>query len=164
MQTAEETVLALLQKIDPFKAVGLDNLGGRFLKDAATELSLPVAQLINLSIKSSLFPEQFKIAKLKPLFKKGPALVPKNYRPISLLPLLSKLFEKIIHMQTQDYLNENNILYKYQSGFRAKHSPDTCLSLLNDKILTGIDNGMLSGMVLIALKKMFDTIDNEIFF
>ena len=67
-------------------------------------------------------------------------------------------------MQTQDYLNENNILYKYQSGFRTKHSTDTCLSLLNDKILTGIDNGMFTGMVLIDLQKAFDTIDHEIFF
>ena len=67
-------------------------------------------------------------------------------------------------MQTQDYLNENNILYKYQSGFHAKHSTDTCLSLLNDKILTGIDNGMLTGMVLIDLQNAFDTIDHEIFF
>ena len=66
-QTPEETVLALLQKVDPSKAVGLDNLGGRFLKDGATELSRPVAQLINLSIKSSVFPEQCKIAKLKQL-------------------------------------------------------------------------------------------------
>ena len=68
-------VLALLQKIDPSKAVGLDNLGGRFLKDGATVLSLPVTQLINLSIKSSVFPEQCKIAKLKPHYKKGSALV-----------------------------------------------------------------------------------------
>ena len=107
-QTTEEMVLALLQNIDISKDVGLDNLGGRLLKDGATELSLHVTQLINLSIKSSVFPEQCKIAKLKPLFKKGSALVPKNYRPISLLPLLSKLFEKIIHMKTQDYLNEKN--------------------------------------------------------
>ena len=92
--------------------MGLDNLGDRLLKDGATELSRPVAQLINLTIKSSVFPEQCKIAKLKPHYKKGSALVPKNYRLISLLAH-SKLFEKIIHMQTQDYLNENNILYKF---------------------------------------------------
>ena len=67
-------------------------------------------------------------------------------------------------MQTQDYLNENNILYKYQSGLRTKHATDTCLSLLNDKILTGIDNGMLTGMILIDLQKAFHTIDKEIFF
>ena len=74
------------------------------------------------------------------------------------------MFEKIIHMQTQDNLSENNILYKYQSGFRTKHSTDTCFSQLNDNILTGIDNGMLTGMVLIDLQKAFDTIDHEIFF
>ena len=68
-QTPEETVRALLQKVDPYKAVGLDNLGGRFLKDGTTELSRPVGQLINLSTKSSVFPEQCKIAKLKPLYK-----------------------------------------------------------------------------------------------
>ena len=73
-------VLALLKKIDPYKAVGLDNVGGRFIKDGATELSLPVTQLIHLSIKSSVFPEQCKIPKLKPLYKKGSALEPKNYR------------------------------------------------------------------------------------
>ena len=157
-------VLALLQKIDPSKAVGLDNLGGTFLKDGGTELSRPVAQLINVSIKSSVFPELCKIAKLNPLYKKGSDLVPKNYRPIRLLPLLSKLFEKNIHMQTQVYLNENNILYKYQSGFRTKHSSDTCLSLLNDKILIGTDNGMLTCMILIDLQKAFDTVYHEIFF
>ena len=67
-------------------------------------------------------------------------------------------------MQTNDYLNENNILYKYQSGFRTKHSTDTCLSVLNDKVLAGIDDGMLTGMILIDLQKAFDTIDNAIFF
>ena len=64
-QTPEETVLALLQKVDPSKAVGLDNLGGRLLKYGATELSRPVSQLIYISIKSSVFPEQCKISKLK---------------------------------------------------------------------------------------------------
>ena len=67
-------------------------------------------------------------------------------------------------MQTQDYLNENNIFYKYQSGFRTKHSTDTCISLLNDRILTDIDNGMLTCMILLDLQKYFDTIDHEIFF
>jgi hypothetical protein len=161
--TPEKSILKLLQQIGPSKAVGLGNLGGRFLKDGASELSNPITQLINLSIATSTFPDQCKIAKLKPLYKKSSALEPKNYRPISLLPLISKLFEKIIHMQTQNYLDKNNILYKYQSGFRTKHSTDTCLSVLNDKILTGIDNGLLTGMVLIDLQKAFDTIDHQIF-
>ena len=162
--TSKESILKLLQKIDPSKAIGLDNLGGRFLKDGATELSGPITELVNLSITQSTFPDQCKIAKLKPLYKKGSALEPKNYRPISLLPIISKIFEKIIHNQTVGYLNKNNVLYKYQSGFRTKHSTDNCLSLLNDKILSGTDQGMLTGMILIDLQKAFDTIDHDIFF
>ena len=67
-------------------------------------------------------------------------------------------------MQTEDYLNENNIIYKYQSGFGTKHSTDACRCLLNNNILTGIYNGKLTGMILIDLQKAFDTIDHEIFF
>ena len=110
-----------------------------------------------------MFPEKCKIAKLKPLFKKGNKLEPKNYRPISLLPLVSKIIEKIIHSQTQAYLDSNKILYKFQSGFRSNHSSDTSLSYLNDRLFQGFDKGLFTGMVLIDLQKAFDTIDHDIF-
>ena len=116
-----------------------------------------------MKIKLSTFPEKCKVAKLKPLYKKGSKLEPKNYRPISLLPLISKIFEKIVHNQTQTFLDENKILYKFQSGFRENHSTDTSLSYLNDKILRGFDKGLFTGMVLIDLQKAFDTIDHHIF-
>ena len=74
---------------------------------------------------------------------------PSNYRPISLLPLISKIFEKIVHDQMIDYLVQYNILYKYQSVFRTKHSTDLCLSYLNDKILKDFVNGLFTGMILI---------------
>ena len=119
-------------------------------------------QLFNLSISLSTVPDKSKIAKLKPLYKKGSKTEPKNYRPISLLPLVSKLFEKTVHNQTQQYLQEHKIIYKYQSGFRKHHSTNTCLSHLNNKILEGFDKGMVSGMILIDLQKAFDTIDHNI--
>ena len=156
-------VFNLLQKINPNKSVGIDNLGGRFLKDGAKVLAKSLTQLFNLSIKNSVFPDKCKIAKLKPLYKKGSKTEPQNYRPISLLPLVSKIFEKIVHYQTQDYLDRHKILYTYQSGFRTKHSTDTCLTLLNNKILNGIDKGFLTGMIFIDLQKAFDTINHEIF-
>ena len=87
---------------------------------------------------------------------------PSNYRPIPLLPLISKTFEKIVCDQMIDYLTQYNILYKYQSGFRTKHSTDLCLSYLNDKILKGFDNGLFTGMILIDLQKAFDTVDHNI--
>ena len=76
----------------------------KFLKDGAEVLTVPPWNLVNLSIKQSLFPDQCKIAKLKPLFKKCSKSDPKNYRPISLLPVVSKIIEKIIQIQTQEYL------------------------------------------------------------
>ena len=77
--------------------------------------------------------------------------------------MYQKFFEGIIHSQTQSYLDKHKILYKYQSGFRPKHSTATCLTLINNNILNGIDRGLLTGMILIDLQKAFDTIDHDIF-
>ena len=158
----KEQVLKILSNTKIDKAAGIDCLTGRFLKDGATVLSDPITQICNLSIKTSVVPDKFKIAKLKPLFKKGSSTDPKNYRPISLLPIISKVLEKIIHDQTQSFLRENELLYKFQSGFRSHHSTDFCLSYLTNKIMTGFDSGLLTGMVLIDLQKAFDTIDHDI--
>ena len=79
-----------------------------------------------------------------------------------MLPLISKVIEKVIHDQTSTFLNSKNLLYTYQSGFRKKHSTDFCLSYLNDKILKGFDRGMMTGMILIDLQKAFDTIDHDV--
>ena len=113
---SEETVLKLRQDLDENKDAGLDNLSGKFLKGEATVLAKPVFQICNFSIKHSIFPSDCKIAKLKPLFVKGAKADPKTYLPISLLPLISKIIEKII--QTQSLLDKNDITDRYQSGFR----------------------------------------------
>ena len=143
--------------------MGIGNLGGRFLRDGAKVLAKSITVIFNLLVEKSVFPDECKIAKLKPLYKKGSKLEPKNYRPISLLPIVSKMFEKLVHYQTQNYLDKHGIFYKYQSGFRTKHSTDTCLTLLNNTILNGMDRGFLTGMILIDLQKAFDTIAHEIF-
>ena len=159
---APATILKLLKQLNPAKSAGIDNLTGKFLKEGAPVLASPITDQVNLSISLSFFPDDCKIAKLKPLYKKEAKTKPKNYRPISLLPLLSKIIERIIHNQTQEFLDKNNILYKYQSGFQKHHSTDTCLSYLTDKVKIGFEEGLLTGMVLIDLQKAFDTIDHSI--
>ena len=121
-----------------------------------------VADICNLSISLNKFSSALKLAKVKPIFKKGRKTNVSNYRPISLLPILSRVTEKVVHDQTTKFLNENNIFCKYQPGFRNNHSTDLFLSFLNDKILKGFDNGVYTGMILIGLQKAFDTINHKI--
>ena len=110
-----------MKNCDINKAAGIDDLSGRLVKDGANILTIPITQICNLSIKFSHFRKDCKVAKLKPLFKKDTKRYPKNFRPISLLPIVSKIIEKVIHDQTVIYLTGNNVLYKYQSGFRKNH-------------------------------------------
>ena len=140
----------------------MDNLSGRFLKDGAKVLAKPVTVICNLLITSGKFPDSCKLAKLKPIYKKGSLTEASNYRPTSLLPLISKVIEKVIHNQTSTFLNCRNLVYNYQSGFHKNHSTDFCLSFLSAKILKGFDQGLITGMILIDLQKAVDTIDNDI--
>ena len=87
---------------------------------------------------------------------------PQNYRPISLLPLLSKIIERIVHDKTEEFLSKNKLLYRFQSGFRKNYSANTCLGHLTDKITTGFEKGLFTGTILIDLQKAFDTIDHQI--
>ena len=111
---------------------------GRFFKDGADILAKPVSALCNLSISQGAFPSPCKVAKLKPIFKKGKKTDPSNYRPISLLPVISKIIEKVAHDQTDAFLSDQNILYNYLSGFRGNHSTKICFSFLTDRILKGL--------------------------
>ena len=99
------------------------------------------------------FPNEWKIAKVIPLFKKGSKREPGNYRPISVLPLVSKVFEKIIYYQLHDYLQENRLLNTYQSGFRSMHSTTTALLETTNNWSINIDNGLLMACCLLTLKR-----------
>ena len=101
-------ILQLLKDMNIDKVASIDNLSGKFLKDGANVLTKPIFEVyIHLSIKYSLFPIDCQIAKQKPLSKKESTTLPKNYRPITLLPLISKIIEKVIHDQTQTFVDEN---------------------------------------------------------
>ena len=102
----EDLVLQLLKDMNIDKAAGIEYLSRKFLKDGANITAKPISKICNLSIKYSLFPADCQTAKLKPLFKKGSTTPLKNYRPISLLPLISKIIEKVIHDQTQAFLDK----------------------------------------------------------
>ena len=107
------------------KAARIDQVPSKFLKEGADVLTYPLSRIINLSVQLSVFPEECITAKLKLLFKKGSKTDPKNYRPISLMLLVSRIVEKLMHYQLQDYLKENDLLFKHQSGFEANFSTES---------------------------------------
>ena len=113
-EMSPEKRLSILKGLNPSKAAGIDDLIDKFLKDGAHVLAQPISQLCNLSIKLHSLPRNCKIAKVKPLFKKGSKTNPQNYRPISLLPLLSKIIERIVHDQTEEFLSKNKLRYRFQ--------------------------------------------------
>ena len=149
-------------KIEISKAAGRDRLSGQFLQDAAEILSRPICEIYNLSISCGVFSDACKVVKLKHNYKKGKKTDPSNYRPISLLPIISNVIQRIVHDQTNKFFSENNILYNFQPGFRQNHSTNLCLAHLADKTLKEFDEGLLTGMILIDLQKAFDTINHEV--
>ena len=105
------------------------------------------------SITTGSIPDDLKMARIVPLYKKNSKTHVGNYRPISVLSVISKVFEKVVFMQLSDYLSENRLLYEFQSGFRSSYSTDTCLIHLTDYIKLENDKGNFTGMVLLDLQK-----------
>ena len=104
----------LLRKLKRNKAVGPDDLPPGFLKDIAESIAKPFTHIVNLSLKTSEIPLDFKIANITPLFKSRSVKVTDNYRPISVLPIMSKILEKVVHDQLIRYLEENQLLSNIQ--------------------------------------------------
>lgn len=151
-----------LKQLDTSRATGLDNIPGKFLQDAAGIIAPCVAHIANLAIDTGTFPSEMKSARVIPLHKKGNKLEPGNYRPISILGVLSKTIERLVYAQIYMYFSTNNLMYKYQSGFRRSHSTDTCLLFLTDYIRKEVDEGKFCGMVMLDLQKAFDSVDHNI--
>ena len=135
----ENFVNTELSTLNPNKSYGIDGIKARFLKDASSEIKGPITHIINLSIDTNKVPTEFKYARVKPLFKKGNRNLVENYRPVSILSVVSKILEKAIYVQFEKYLNDHNLLYSQQSGFRSMHSTDTCLIDLMDYFHTNME-------------------------
>ena len=150
-----------LKSIKRTKSTGIDNLPPGLLKDAACNLSAPLAHLINLSLQTGTFPADWKVAKVVPVHKSGSFSSFDNYRPISILPVLSKIIEKAVHRQVMGFLEVNKFLSKFQFGFRPKLSTKLAATLLFDEIRQHVDEGKVVGATFIDLSKAFDTISHS---
>lgn len=159
---SEEFVKKQLSSLNINKSTGLDGIGTRFLKSSVNVIANPITKIINLSISKCKFPQKFKMAKITPIYKKGPKSDRNNYRPISILPVLSKLIEKHITDHLKTFLEENKLLHTQQSGFRTNHSCETALTAVIDNWIEAINNKNLVGTIFLDLTKAFDLVNHSI--
>ncbi|MCG8032729.1 MAG: hypothetical protein JAY75_14385 [Candidatus Thiodiazotropha taylori] len=151
-----------LSALDTTKATGLDGIGPRLLKIAPHILAPSITNIINKSLESGIFPSAWKEAKVSPIHKTGSKDDVNNYRPISILPTLSKIIEKWIQKKLMTFLDKHSLLHKHQSGFRAGHSTESALIRMTDEWLKAINDGKLIGSVMIDFRKAFDLVDHEL--
>jgi hypothetical protein len=158
----EDFVLKELLNLKDGKAVGLDGIGPKLLRLGATALATPLTRILNLSLSSGIFPDEWKTAKVVPIHKKGSLQDRGNFRPVSILSTLSKLLERHVHLAFYDYLKGFNLLHMAQSGFRNLFSCESALLNIVNKWTTAIDNDDMNGVILLDLRKAFDLIDHDI--
>jgi Reverse transcriptase (RNA-dependent DNA polymerase) len=140
-------------------AVGLDEIPLKFIKLILPGIISPIAEIFNKTISSRSFPSAWKFSKIVPVAKvKDPCRL-KDYRPISILPALSKALEKIMKDQIVSFCNERGLLNQFQSGFRSGHSTTTALLKITDDVAMDMDKNLMTILVLLDFSKAFDTVN-----
>lgn len=160
--TDPEEIDKIISNLKSKNSSGHDNINSKLIKVLKNELKVPISVLTNKSISDGIFPDIFKIAKVVPIYKCKNKEEVNNYRPISLLPTLSKILEKIYHKRIYNFLQKNEILYNSQYGFRPKHSTHDAITELITNITDNIEEKITSLSVYLDLSKAFDTIDHNI--
>ena len=157
-----DDISKIIDSLKPKTSCGIDNISCKILKFIKNEIIQPVTLIINQMINTGIFPDKLKLAKIIPLYKKGEKSLVNNYRPVSLLPVLSKVAERVMHNQLISHFNNNNYFYNCQYGFRKYHSTELATLELIDRITTKLDIGQTPINIYLDLSKAFDSLDHKI--
>ena len=159
---SENDVLKVMRKIKTRKASGPDGLHPRYIKSVALIIAKPLTHIINKSIETGNVPHGMKVAKVVPAYKSGSRTKATNYRPISLLTVLTKVIESLVYDQVDRYLSIREILTDNQYGFRKEKSTKGALIRFINTVQKDLDNKKRAAAVYIDLKKAFDTVNHDI--
>lgn len=147
--TSEAEILKTIKSLKNSNSLGYDNFPTKFIKLSETLIT-------------GIYPDALKIAKVIPIFKKGDPTSTNNYRPISVLSPIKKVFEKILYSRLNKYIDKSKLLYKYRYGFRKNHSTEHALIELVDHIRLSIGKSKMTCGIFIDLSRAFDAVDLKI--
>ena len=153
-----ELIIDIINKFNPKKAHGYDQISVAMLQLCASEISIPLQLIFQKCINSGMFPEFWKYANVQPIHKKGNRQLKTNYRPISLLPICGKILEKIIFDNVYSFLNKNDLISKNQSGFRPGDSTIYQLISITSDIYTSFENHDETRAIFLDISKAFDKV------
>ena len=160
--TTPDEVLNCINSLKSNKSSGPNSIPFKILHLLKAELSIILSNIINRSFSLGTFPSLLKVAKVIPIFKKGSTLDVQNYRPISLLSNIDKIFQKLMHKRLINFFESKKLLYPLQFGFRTNHSTEISLLHIIERIQKSLDNGQVACGIFLDLQKAFDTVDHSI--
>ena len=159
---SEHNISNIIKKLKNKSSYGHDCLSNIMIKKAHDPLIKPLTLLINQTLSTGIFPSELKVSRVKPLFKRGKSSLFSNYRPISLLASLSKIYEYVVFEQLSAYMETNRLFYSDQYGFRPGHSTELASVRFVNDLIQQMDTFNIPISILIDLSKAFDTLDHKI--
>ncbi len=161
-ETDHGEVATLIYKLDITKSGDIYGISPRLIKDAGPSMATNLSILFNKSIETGIFPQLLKISKVIPVYKADSKMLASNYRPISLLPIIGKLFEKVIFARITSFVKKYNLLYRRQYGFQNGKSTEHAIIDIQENILNSFEKGEIPCCIFLDFAKAFDTVNHSI--
>ena len=155
-------VIRIIKKLLNSKATGIHGIPNKTLKETADIIGPSLTDIFNFSVLTKVFPDDLKIGKVAPVYKSGDRDDLNNYHPISVLPTVARVFEKILYGQVYEYFTSNKLLGNEQFGFRTLHSTALALSKSSSNWWLNMDKGKMNSVVFLDIRKAFDTVNHKI--
>ena len=157
-----DQVDTIISNLNNTTAFGFDQIDTFILKLIRPEIVPAVTHILNLSISTRVFPRSWKKSKIIPLHKKDDPLNPKNYRPVAIVPIISKILERVVFNQLFEYLDDNNLLHPNHHAYRAGHNTTTALIQMYDGWLKAVESGQMTGACFLDMSAAFELVDHDL--